>query len=179
MGDVGRPNKNRDEVSRGVATTFLFRGSQGKKNKFSEEKRAGSGWKTTTERETKSICGKVGASPAEVRKASGVVRRLVKGCGRPNMASGSKPNGPGGYGSPRKMAEAKSGVGRVSGKARTLRKRGLSSEETKRPVEDKAWVCESGGRVSELNQMVFGLSAAKSDLGGSQSSDPGSWFVRG
>jgi len=47
--EVGRPNKDRDEGSRSVATTFLFRGSQGKKKKISEEERARSGWKRTAE----------------------------------------------------------------------------------------------------------------------------------
>jgi len=33
--------------------------------------------------------------------------KVRKGCGSPNMASGSKPNGSEEYGSPQKMAEAK------------------------------------------------------------------------
>ena len=58
----------------------------------------------------------MGESPAEVGKVSEVVgsgREACEGqggCGSPNMASGSEPDGSEEYGSPRKMAEAKSGV---------------------------------------------------------------------
>jgi len=92
------------------------------------------------------------------------------------MASGSKPNASEELGSLWKLGSVR-WVGRV---ARTPWKRRLGSEEARHPAEDEAWVMkwrEPPG-VSELNQMVFGLSAAKSDWGGSQSSDPGSRFVR-
>ena len=57
-----------------------------------------------------------GTSPAEVGKVSEVIgsgREACEsqgGCGHPNMASRSKPNVSEELGSPRKMAEAKSGV---------------------------------------------------------------------
>jgi len=62
------------------------------------------------------VSAEAGASPAEVGKVSEVIgsgREAYEGqggCGSPNMASGSKPDGSEEYGSPRKMAEAKSGV---------------------------------------------------------------------
>jgi len=72
-------------------------------------------------------------------------------------------------------------VGRVSGKASTPRKRRLSLKRPSVPWKTKHGCMRwwEPPRVSEINQMVFSLSAAKSDWCGSQSSDLGSRFVCG
>jgi len=62
------------------------------------------------------VSAEAGASPVEVGKVSEVIgsgREACEsqgGCGSPNMASGSKPNVLEELESPRKLAEAKSGV---------------------------------------------------------------------
>ena len=64
-----------------MAATFLFRGSQGKKNKFPEEKRGQERSETNCGRYgRRKVSAEAGASPAEIGKVSEVIGSGREAC---------------------------------------------------------------------------------------------------